>query len=124
MQQRTLGSTGLTVSALGFGCGAVGGLMTRGEPADQRQAVARALDAGISYFDTAALYGDGASEQNLGRVMRELGTWSRVVVGTKVRLPALEPGAAGEAVRASLQASLRRLGGRTSTCSTCTTRSA
>src|SRR5690348_15619510 len=85
MERRALGSRGLTVSALGFGCGAVGGLMVRGDAAEQQQAVRRALDAGITYFDTAAQYGDGASETNLGRVMRELGTWSRVVVGTKVR---------------------------------------
>jgi aryl-alcohol dehydrogenase-like predicted oxidoreductase len=110
MEQRALGATGLQVSALGFGCGAVGGLMVRGAAADQRQSVSRALDAGITYFDTAALYGNGASEENLGRVMRELGTWQRVVVGTKVRLPSGEPGWASGAVRASLEASLRRLG--------------
>jgi L-galactose dehydrogenase/L-glyceraldehyde 3-phosphate reductase len=110
MQQRPLGSTGLSVSALGFGCGAVGGLMVKGDPAEQRRGVTRALEAGITYFDTAALYGDGASEQNLGRVMRELGTWSRVVVGTKVRLPLVEPSQEGQAVRDSLEASLKRLG--------------
>ena len=58
MEQRDLGHTGLRVSALGFGCGSIGGLMVRGDPADQRRAVARALDAGITYFDTAAQYGD------------------------------------------------------------------
>jgi aryl-alcohol dehydrogenase-like predicted oxidoreductase len=84
--------------------------MVRGTPDDQRKAVTRALDAGISYFDTAALYGNGASEDNLGRVMRELGAWQRVVVGTKVRLPPGEPGWAAAAVRESLEASLRRLG--------------
>lgn len=108
MEQRPLGSTGLTISALGFGCGAVGGLMVRGDAAEQRQAVSQALDAGVTYFDTAALYGDGASETNLGRVMQELGTWSRVVVGTKVRLPPT-PDVRG-AVRKSLEASLQRLG--------------
>jgi aryl-alcohol dehydrogenase-like predicted oxidoreductase len=110
MEQRPLGSTGLQVSALGFGCGAVGGLMVRGTPEDQRQAVTRALDAGITYFDTAALYGEGASEEHLGRTMRHLGAWQRVVVGTKVRLPVGEPGGARAAVRASLEASLQRLG--------------
>ena len=110
MEQRALGSTGLSVSALGFGCGAVGGLMVKGDPAEQRQAVTRALDAGITYFDTAALYGDGASEEHLGRVMRELDAWSRVVVGTKVRLPAVEPSEVSKAVRGSLESSLKRLG--------------
>jgi aryl-alcohol dehydrogenase-like predicted oxidoreductase len=43
MDTRTLGKTGLKVSVLGFGCGAVGGLMVRGAPADQERAVARAL---------------------------------------------------------------------------------
>jgi aryl-alcohol dehydrogenase-like predicted oxidoreductase len=110
MQQRPLGSTGLSVSALGFGCGAVGGLMVRGDAAEQREAVTRALDAGITYFDTAAQYGDGASETNLGRVMRELGAWQRVVVGTKVRLRPDQLGSITASVRASVEESLRRLG--------------
>jgi aryl-alcohol dehydrogenase-like predicted oxidoreductase len=110
VEQRPLGKTGLNVSALGFGCGAVGGLMTRGDPAEQRQAVSRALDAGITYFDTAAQYGDGRSEENLGRVMRELGAWSRVVVGTKVRLRPEDLAQPGVAIRSSMEASLRRLG--------------
>src|SRR5207237_1046821 len=110
MAQRPLGKTCLNVSALGFGCGAVGRLMTPGDPSDQRQAVSRALDAGITYFDTAAQYGDGRSEENLGRVMRELGAWSRVVVGTKVRLRAQDLSSPETAIRRSIEASLRRLG--------------
>jgi aryl-alcohol dehydrogenase-like predicted oxidoreductase len=110
MEQRPLGATGLTVSALGFGCGAVGGLMVRGNASEQRHAVARALEAGITYFDTAAQYGEGRSEENLGRVMRELGAWSRAVVGTKVRLRPEDMADPASAIRASLEASLRRLG--------------
>jgi aryl-alcohol dehydrogenase-like predicted oxidoreductase len=110
MEQRPLGTTGLRVSALGFGCGAVGGLMVRGDHTQQRTAVSRALDAGITYFDTAAGYGAGRSEENLGRVMRDLGAWSRVVVGTKVRLGADDLADPARAIRASLEASLRRLG--------------
>ena len=107
MQQRELGKTGLTVSALGFGCGAVGGLMVEGEPSEQRQAVERALDAGITYFDTAASYGDGKSETNLGRVLKELNAWQRVVVGTKVRLSG--DGSPRAEIREALEQSLRRL---------------
>ena len=55
MEQRHFGRTGLHVSALGFGCGAVGGLMTKGDPADQKRAVAHAIENGITYFDTAAM---------------------------------------------------------------------
>src|SRR5262245_18770628 len=73
MELRVLGRTGLRDSALGFGCGAVGGLMVRGGPGEQRRAVERAIDAGIRYFDTAPSYGDGCSEENLGRVLAELG---------------------------------------------------
>lgn len=61
MEQRVLGKTGLRVSALGFGGGAVGGLLVRGDRAGQARAAARALEAGITYFDTAPSYGDGRS---------------------------------------------------------------
>ena len=116
MEQRDLGKTGLRVSALGYGAGAIGGLMVRGDPAEQTRAVARALEAGVTYFDTAPSYGDGRSEENLGRALRELGAWERVVVGTKVRVdPAdlAQPGAgsaARAAIRRSAEQSLRRLG--------------
>ena len=108
MDRRTLGRTGLSVSLLTFGCGAVGGLMTRGAPADQERAVARALAAGINHFDTAPAYGNGASEENLGRVLAKLKP--DVVVSTKVRLAAADRGRIAEAVAISLEASLRRLG--------------
>lgn len=108
MEQRNLGSTGLQVSVLGYGSGAGGGLMTRGDVADQKRAVKRAIDAGITYFDTAPGYGSGSSEENLGRVLGELGVWGDVVVGTKVR-PV--PGVADQvaAVRRSVEQSLHRL---------------
>lgn len=108
MQMRTLGRTGLQVSALGFGAGAVGGLMTKGRPADQERAVARAIELGINYFDTAALYGDGESEKNLGRVLKKLKT--EVVVGTKVRLGKEHRGKVGAAVAKGMEDSLKRLG--------------
>ena len=110
METRPLGKTGLVVSALGFGCGAVGGLMTKGEPAEQRRAVERALAAGITYFDTARSYGDGRSEENVGRVLRELGAWDRVVVGTKFRVEPHQVADAAGVIRRSLEGSLRRLG--------------
>lgn len=116
MEQRPLGNSGLVVSALGFGCGAVGGLMVKGEAGEQRAAVERAVAAGIRYFDTAPGYGNGRSEENLGRVLAEIGAAAdQLVAGTKVRLdPALfsESGdapAVVRAVRESTEASLRRL---------------
>ncbi|MEK7715004.1 MAG: aldo/keto reductase [candidate division NC10 bacterium] len=108
MEYRTLGRTGLRVSALGFGCGNVGGLLIRGAPAERERAVARALELGINYFDTAPLYGDGQSEQNLGQVLRALK--AEVHVGTKVRLPAASLAEIPAAIARSLEESLRRLG--------------
>ncbi|MDO9706784.1 aldo/keto reductase [Paracraurococcus lichenis] len=108
MEQRVLGRTGLKVSALGYGAGAVGGLMVRGTPDEQERSLARAFEAGITYVDTAALYGNGESERNLGRALKALG--ARPLLGTKVRLPAGTRGDIGAAIAASLEASLQRLG--------------
>ena len=84
MQLRVFGRTDMRLSVLGFGCGAVGGLMVRGDPLDQERTVARAIAAGVNYFDTAVQYGDGESEKNLGRVLQRLKP-KNVAVGTKVR---------------------------------------
>jgi aryl-alcohol dehydrogenase-like predicted oxidoreductase len=84
--------------------------MVRGERGDQVRAVRRALEAGISYFDTAPSYGDGLSEQNLGHALRELGAWEEVAVGTKVRLDPDDLADPVSAIRRSIQDSLRRLG--------------
>jgi L-galactose dehydrogenase/L-glyceraldehyde 3-phosphate reductase len=106
MQLRVFGRTGMQLSVLGFGCGAVGGLMVRGDATDQERTIARAIAAGVNYFDTAVQYGDGESEQNLGRVLQRLKP-SGVVVGTKVRVP---PGEViADAVTRSLEGSLARL---------------
>jgi aryl-alcohol dehydrogenase-like predicted oxidoreductase len=107
MNYRILGKTGLRVSELGFGCGAVGGLLVRGEYKEMIQTVARAIELGINYFDTARIYGDGKSETNLGAVLEELG--AEVLVGTKVRLKAEDMGRIEEAVIESVEGSLKRL---------------
>jgi aryl-alcohol dehydrogenase-like predicted oxidoreductase len=108
METRVYGRTGMNISILGFGCGAVGGLMVRGAAADQEKAVGRALDVGINYFDTAVQYGNGMSETNLGRALKALKP-ARAFVGTKVRLPPEDFGRIGAAVAQSLDASLARL---------------
>jgi aryl-alcohol dehydrogenase-like predicted oxidoreductase len=108
MEFRTFGRTGMRLSILGFGCGAVGGLMVRGSAADQERAVARAIDAGVNYFDTAVLYGDGESEKNLGRVLQKLKP-ADVVIGTKVRLAPDDLGRIEDAIKTSLEGSLSRL---------------
>jgi len=109
MEMRVLGRTRIKVSILGFGCGAVGGLMVRGAPADQERTIGRALDAGVNYFDTAVQYGNGESERNLGRVLRALKV-ENAVIGTKIGLRPDEMSHIGEAASRSLEGSLRRLG--------------
>ena len=107
MDYRPLGNTGISVSEIGFGCGNVGGLMIRGDHADQVKAVARAMELGINYFDTASSYGDGQSETNLGRVLNELS--ADVFVGTKFRVTTHRPGQIRSNVIASVEASLARM---------------
>ena len=108
MEMRMFGRTGLQLSVLGFGCGAVGGLMVRGDPLDQERTIARAIGAGVNYFDTAVQYGDGESEKNLGRILQKLRS-SNAIVGTKVRLPSASFGEIADAVATSLEYSLIRL---------------
>jgi aryl-alcohol dehydrogenase-like predicted oxidoreductase len=83
--------------------------MVRGDRADQERTIARALAAGVNYFDTAVQYGDGESEKNLGRVLKSLKPAS-ATVGTKVRLQPSDFGRIADAVTTSLEGSLTRLG--------------
>lgn len=110
METRIFGRSGMKISILGFGCGAVGGLMVRGDPADQERAIGRALDAGVNYFDTAVAYGNGESEKNLGRILNKLKPRD-AIVGTKVRPPPnAEMRTIAEFIAKSLEGSLQRLG--------------
>jgi aryl-alcohol dehydrogenase-like predicted oxidoreductase len=125
MFQRDLGTrTGVEVSALGLGCWAIGGPYTSGGrpagwgPVDDEEsirAVRRALDLGVTLFDTADVYGCGHSERVLGRALA--GRRDDVVIVTKVGNLFDEDTrtAAGKDVspaylRRACDASLRRLG--------------
>jgi uncharacterized protein len=108
METSTLGRTARNVSRLGFG-GAPAGLknyLAEYDPAhgDQRQqvieAIRRAVDLGVTYFDTAPGYGDGASETIFGEALD--GCRDDLFVATKI-------GASAEGARRSLEASLGRL---------------
>ncbi|MBI1724254.1 MAG: aldo/keto reductase [Candidatus Tectomicrobia bacterium] len=109
MEYRTLGSTGLRISAVAVGCGNVGGLFT-GDASDvQVEAVRRVVELGIVWFDTAPQYGAGRSEANLGRALEEAGART-AQVSTKVRLAYEDLRDIAGAVRRSAEASLERLG--------------
>jgi aryl-alcohol dehydrogenase-like predicted oxidoreductase len=99
MQYRTLGRTAVKVSEIGFGCGNNAVLMVKASYEEQMKAVRRALDLGINYFDTAFAYGLGKSEENLGRILHDLG--AAPVVSTKIRL---EPDAANDLKTATIHA--------------------
>jgi aryl-alcohol dehydrogenase-like predicted oxidoreductase len=107
MEYRQLGRTGLEVSTLSIGCGGIGGLMVRGEHKEMVYTLARAIELGVNYFDTARIYGDGRSETNLGLVLEELG--ADVLVGTKVQLTAEDLEGVESGVIDSVEGSLKRL---------------
>ncbi len=81
MEYRRFGRTELNVSAIGFGCWEIGGTYGRIDESQFQRAVARAIDDGITCFDTAEAYGMGVSEEALARA---LGSRRReVVIATK-----------------------------------------
>ncbi len=119
MDYVNLGKSGLKVSRLCLGC------MTYGEPErgthpwtlpeeDSRPLIARALEMGINFFDTANVYSDGSSEEILGRALRDYARRDEVVIATKVcGVMRDEPNGRGlsrKAIMTEIDASLRRLG--------------
>ena len=84
MKTRTFGRTGLQVSELVFGGGWVGGVLIHQDDDTKRRVLKRALDAGINWIDTAAMYGKGQSEQALGWLLPEVD--ARPYLSTKVYL--------------------------------------
>ena len=109
MQYRILGRTRLSVSALAYGAGPISTLMIGPHHELQHAVVKHAIESGINWFDTAATYGAGESESNLGRVLADLKAHSRVHVATKVRLTADDLGDIRSAVLRSFEASMKRL---------------
>jgi aryl-alcohol dehydrogenase-like predicted oxidoreductase len=107
MKYRTLGKTGIVVSEVGFGCGNVGGLMIRGSEEERVNAVKRAVELGVNYFDTAVQYGNGQSETNLGKVLAVLKP--AVHIATKFSINEEDIGDIKGAAQSSLEGSLERL---------------
>ena len=81
MQKRTLGSQGLEVSALGLGCMGMSDFYAGRDEAESVATIEHALDRGVTFLDTADMYGVGANEELVGRVVRTRREW--VVVATK-----------------------------------------
>ncbi len=116
MDQPRLGSAGLHVSRLGLGMMSFGDTSRRQWVLDEQAAepiVQRAIEAGITFFDTADMYAGGASEVVTGRLLRKLIPRDEAVVATKVYYPTA-PGANGgglsrKHIMAAIDASLTRL---------------
>jgi aryl-alcohol dehydrogenase-like predicted oxidoreductase len=107
MRERRLGNSGLVVSVVGLGCNNFGWRL------DEERAIGvvrAALDAGVTLFDTAETYGDGASERFLGRALA--GRREEVVIATKFgwKQGTDSPGGSAANVRRAIEGSLERLG--------------
>jgi D-threo-aldose 1-dehydrogenase len=98
LPHRTIGSTGIEVSILGFGTMAVGGQYTEVSTADAAATVAAAREAGITFFDTAPQYGCGLAEERLGAALRAE-SLSPAVVSSKVAKRIAPLGSGGQAQR-------------------------
>jgi aryl-alcohol dehydrogenase-like predicted oxidoreductase len=107
MQYRTVGKSGVKVSEIGFGCGNNAVLMVKAPYEDQLKAVRHALEQGITFFDTAFAYGLGKSEENLGRILNDLG--ADPVISTKIRLDTDAVGDVKAATIRAVEAGLTRL---------------
>jgi aryl-alcohol dehydrogenase-like predicted oxidoreductase len=83
MEYRRLGKTGYEISAIGFGAWAIGADWGTVDDADSLAALHAAADAGVNFFDTADVYGDGHSERLIGRFLRER-SGERIYVATKM----------------------------------------
>lgn len=109
MQYRTLGRTGIKVSAISFGAGPVSGLMTGTDDNAQREVVGAAIEVGVNWFDTAPGYGAGSSEANLGRALSEIMPPQPIHFATKVRIPLDTTKPISDVIRRSVDESLQRL---------------
>jgi aryl-alcohol dehydrogenase-like predicted oxidoreductase len=116
MQTRKLGRQGLEVSALGLGCMGMSGVYATGADAAECEAtLLAAVDAGVTLFDTAEVYGPHANEELLGRVLGGARR-DRIVLATKFGFDLARTGGPGwaldsrpEHIREVVDASLRRL---------------
>ena len=115
MDTRTLGSQGLTVTALGLGCMGMSEFYGAADEAESVATIHRALDLGIAFLDTADMYGPFRNEELLGKALR--GRRDRVVLATKFGIvrSATDPSVRGvsgrpEYVKESCEGSLKRLG--------------
>ena len=111
MQKRPFGKTGWQVSEIGFGAWAIGGSWGDVSDRDAEAALNAALDEGMTFIDTADVYGDGRSERLIARVLKTRGR-DGIVVATKAGRkinPHVSAGYTPAAIEGYIDASLRNL---------------
>jgi aryl-alcohol dehydrogenase-like predicted oxidoreductase len=111
MEQRVFGRTGRSVSEIGFGAWAIGGAWGDVSMQDAKAALHAALDEGMTFIDTADVYGDGRSEQIIAEVLKERGG-ARPFVATKLgrrAAPHVAEAYSKENLTAYVERSLRKL---------------
>ncbi|MGZ8155971.1 MAG: aldo/keto reductase [Burkholderiales bacterium] len=104
MKHRTFGRSGIQVSEVVFGAGAVGGILILKDDETKRAAIRRAMAGGINWIDTAAQYGDGKSEEALGWLLHQTGAAPYLSTKFGLDVTNLEniPGQIEERLKASL----------------------
>jgi aryl-alcohol dehydrogenase-like predicted oxidoreductase len=113
MERRRLGKSRLEVSAIGLGCMGMSQSYGPGDDEESIETVRRALDLGVNFLDTAAVYGNGANERLVGRAIKN--HRKEVVLATKCGIHNAQAGiprgldGSPEAIRRSCDESLRRL---------------
>lgn len=107
MKHRRFGRSGIKVSEVIFGAGAVGGILVHKDDQTKREAIRRAMAGGINWIDTAAAYGKGKSEEALGWLLPESG--ATPYLSTKFGLDVENLGDIPAQIEAHLTASLARL---------------
>src|SRR5512143_4014380 len=104
MKQRTLGTQGLKVSALGLGCMGMSEFYGHGDEQESLATIHRALDLGVTLLDTADMYGPFTNEELVGRAIR--GRHEGVVLATKFGIAVARPIPRSEALRACQEISV------------------
>jgi aryl-alcohol dehydrogenase-like predicted oxidoreductase len=101
LRTRTLGRTGLSVSELGFGAwGIGGGAWGRADEKTATAALKKALQLGVTFFDSALAYGDGRSERLIAHAVKQFGVRRQVTIATKIPPKNLEwPAGHGTPIR-------------------------
>ena len=113
MQQRNLGPSGLTVSAIGYGCMGLSGLYGNARDAESEAVLQKTFDLGVTLFDTADVYGDGRNEEVIGRALK--GARDQLVISSKCGFlrnadGSMSVNGSPNYIRSACDASLERLG--------------